>query len=98
MGIDFLKLAQQNLLTFDDDQEHYYIKPTDRHSFVTFPLEDLSGTIAVTIDEYLGLRANYYQFTEDLKGVELYEPPITESENGLDAETIYDTEIVPIEQ
>lgn len=75
MSIDFLKLAEQNLLTFDDEHEHYYVKPVDRHNFITFPLEDLGGTVMVTIDEYLGLRANYYQFTEDLKGIELYEPP-----------------------
>lgn len=75
MSIDFLKLAEQNLLTFDDEHEHYYVKPIDRHNFITFPLEDLGGTVMVTIDEYLGLRANYYQFTEDLKGIELYEPP-----------------------
>lgn len=74
MAIDFLKLAEQNLLTFDDEHEHYYVKPIDRHNFITFPLEDLGGTVMVTIDEYLGLRANYYQFTEDLKGIELYEP------------------------
>lgn len=74
MSIDFLKLAEQNLLTFDDEHEHYYVKPIDRHNFITFPLEDLGGTVMVTIDEYLGLRANYYQFTEDLKGIELYEP------------------------
>ena len=74
MSIDFLKLAEQNLLTFDDEHEHYYVKPVDRHNFITFPLEDLGGTVMVTIDEYLGLRANYYQFTEDLKGIELYEP------------------------
>ena len=75
MAIDFLKLAEQNLLTFDDEHEHYYVKPIDRHNFITFPLEDLGGTVMVTIDEYLGLRTNYYQFTEDLKGIELYVPP-----------------------
>ena len=74
MAVDFLKLAEQNLLTFDDEHEHYYVKPIDRHNFITFPLEDLGGTVMVTIDEYLGLRANYYQFTEDLKRIELYEP------------------------
>ena len=74
MSIDFMKLAEQNLLTFDDEHEHYYVKPIDRHNFITFPLEDLGGTVMVTIDEYLGLRANYYQFTGALKGIELYEP------------------------
>lgn len=74
MAIDFLRLAQQNMLTFDDAHEHYYVKPIDRHNFITYPLEDLSGTVMVTVDEYLGLRAAYYQFSEDLTGIEVYEP------------------------
>lgn len=85
MAVDFLKLAEQNSLTFDDEHERYYVKPIDRHNFITFPLEDLGGTVMVTIDEYLGLRANYYQFTEDLKGIELYELPpvfVQEDDNG----------------
>lgn len=82
MSIDFITLAQQNLLTFDDERKHFYIKPVSRHEYIAYPLEDLSGTILVTLDEYLGLRANYYQFTEDLKGIELYEPE-QESETDL---------------
>lgn len=76
MAIDFLRLAQQNMLTFDDAHEHYYVKPIDRHNFITYPLEDLSGTVMVTVDEYLGLRAAYYQFSEDLTGIEVYEPEL----------------------
>ncbi len=72
MAIDFLRLAQQNMLTFDDEHEHFYVKPIDKHNFITYPLEDLSGTVMLTVDEYLGLRANYYQFTEDLTDIELY--------------------------
>lgn len=81
MQIDFLRLAQQNMLTFDNEQEHFYVKPIDKHNFITYPLEDLSDTVMLTVDEYLGLRANYYQFTDDLKAVELYE-------NELDTETV----------
>jgi hypothetical protein len=72
MQIDFLRLAEQNRLTFDDEHEHFYVKPIDKHNFITYPLEDLSGTVMLTVDEYLGLRANYYQFTEDLTGIEVY--------------------------
>lgn len=72
MAIDFLRLAQQNILTFDDEHKHFYVKPIDRHNFITYPLEDLSGTVMLTVDEYLGLRENYYQFTEDLTGIEIY--------------------------
>lgn len=74
MNIDFIRLAEQNRLTFDDEHEHFYVKPIDKHNFITYPLEDLSSTVMLTVDEYLGLRANYYQFTEDLKGIELYVP------------------------
>lgn len=74
MNIDFTKFAEQNMLTYNDDKTRVFVKPTDMHSFTAYPLEDLGGTVMVTIDEYLGLLANYYQFTEDLKGIELYEP------------------------
>ena len=74
MNIDFTKFAEQNMLTYNDSKTRVFVKPIDRHNFTAYPLEDLGGTVMVTIDEYLGLRANYYQFTEDLKGIELYEP------------------------
>lgn len=73
MQIDFLKLAQQNLLTYDDAHEHFYVKPISQHEYTTYPLESLDGTVKVTLEEYLGLRSNYYQFTEDLNGLELYQ-------------------------
>lgn len=82
MRIDFIRLAEQNRLTFDDEHEHFYVKPIDRHNFTTYPLEDLSGTVMLTVDEYLGLRANYYQFTEDLTSIELYEPQTEQFDSG----------------
>lgn len=82
MRIDFIRLAEQNRLTFDDEHEHFYVKPIDRHNFTTYPLEDLSGTVMLTVDEYLGLRANYYQFTEDLTSIELYEPQTEQVDSG----------------
>lgn len=81
MSINFITLAKQNSLTFDEEQEHFYIKPLSRHEYTTYPLPDLSDTILVTLDEYLGLRANYYQFTEDLRGLELYTPKEAEEEH-----------------
>lgn len=88
MSIDFLKLAEQNLLTFDDEHEHYYVKPVDRHNFTAYPLEDLSGVVALTLEEYLGLRTNYYQFNEQLTGIEEYvaEEESTD-ETALDGDT-----------
>lgn len=71
MEIDFLTLAQQNRLTYNDEHTHYYVHPTDKHNYTTFPLDDLEGTVLLTMEEYLGLRAGYYQFTDDLNGIEL---------------------------
>lgn len=82
MAIDFMTLAQQNRLTYTDDKTRVYVKPLDRHNFITYPLEDLSGTVLVTLEEYLGLRVHYYQFNENLNGLELYVAPqeLTEDE------------------
>ncbi len=88
MQIDFLRLAEQNRLTFDDEHEHFYVKPIDRHNFITYPLEDLSGTVMLTVDEYLGLRANYYQFSEDLTGIEVYEPETEVEVTEYNADTL----------
>lgn len=72
MKIDFTKFAEQNMLTYNDSKTLVFVKPTNRHDFISYPLEDLSGTVALTIEEYLGLRTNYYQFNEQLTGIEEY--------------------------
>lgn len=72
MNIDFTKFAEQNMLTYNDDKTRVFVKPTDRHNFTAYPLEDLSGVVALTLEEYLGLRTNYYQFNEQLTGIEEY--------------------------
>nr|DAG83018.1 MAG TPA: hypothetical protein [Caudoviricetes sp.] len=72
MNIDFTKFAEQNMLTYNDDKTRVFVKPTDRHNFTAYPLEDLSGVVALTLEEYLGLRTNYYQFNEQLNGIEEY--------------------------
>lgn len=72
MKIDFTKFAEQNMLTYNDSKTFVFVKPTSRHDFISYPLEDLSGTVALTIEEYLGLRTNYYQFNEQLTGIEEY--------------------------
>lgn len=50
--------------------------------------EDLSGVVALTLEEYLGLRTNYYQFNEQLTGIEEYvaEEESTD-ETALDGDT-----------
>lgn len=72
MNIDFTKFAEQNMLTYNDEKTKVFVKPTDRHNFTAYPLEDLSGVVALTLEEYLGLRTNYYQFNEQLTGIEEY--------------------------
>lgn len=72
MIIDFLTLAQQNMLTYNDEKTHFYVKPIDKHNYTSYPLENLDNTVLLTAEEYLGLRANYYQFNDNLTGIELY--------------------------
>lgn len=88
MKIDFTKFAEQNMLTYNDSKTLVFVKPTSRHDFISYPLEDLSGTVALTIEEYLGLHTNYYQFNEQLTGIEEYvaEEESTD-ETALDGDT-----------
>ena len=55
MNINFTKFAEQNMLTYNDSKTRVFVKPTDRHNFTSYPLEDLSGVVALTLEEYLGL-------------------------------------------
>lgn len=66
--IDIEILKKQNNLTINDDG-YIYIKPQDEINYSTFPLEDLDGCLALSLDEYLGLRVGYYRFNEDLNGL-----------------------------
>lgn len=70
MDIEILK--KQNNLTINDDGL-IYIKPTDQYNYVTFPIEDLGGCLALTPNDYVLLKAGYYRFTEDLLGLEINE-------------------------
>lgn len=69
--IDFNIIKQQNRLVTKD--EKILIKPMGRYEYTTFPLDDLEGVILITLEEYLGLRSNYYRFNETLTGLELNE-------------------------
>lgn len=89
MNIDFTKFAEQNMLTYNDNKTRVFVKPTGRHNFTAYPLEDLSGVVALTLEEYLGLRTNYYQFNEQLNGIEEY---VAEEENPEEAILDEDTE------
>lgn len=71
--IDIRILQEQNNLTINDDG-YIYVKPQDEFNFITFPLEDLEGCLALSLDEYLGLRAGYYKFNEDLTELVINEP------------------------
>lgn len=67
--IDFEIIKKQNNLITNNGL--IYVKPIDEYQFITFPIEDLSGALAITLEQYLGLRANYYKFNKDLNGLEI---------------------------
>lgn len=69
--IDFETIKKQNNLITDGDK--IIIKPSDQHNYITYPIEDLTGALFITLEEYLGLRANYYRFNKELTGLELNE-------------------------
>ena len=60
MNIDFTKFAEQNMLIYNDDKTRVFVKPTGRHSFTAYPLEDLSGVVALTLEEYAAEEENPY--------------------------------------
>lgn len=68
--IDIEILKNQNNLTINDDGL-IYIKPTDQYNYVTYPIEDLGGCLALTPNDYVLLKAGYYRITEDLLGLEI---------------------------
>ena len=68
MDIEILK--EQNKLTINDDGL-IYVKPIDQHNYITYPLEDLGGCLALTPNDYVLLKAGYYRITEDLTGLEI---------------------------
>ena len=69
--IDFETIKKQNNLVTEGDK--IIVKPIGRYDFDTYPLNDLAGAIFITLEEYLGLKANYYRFNETLTGLELNE-------------------------
>ena len=72
MNIDFETIKQQNnLITIGDK---IFVKPLSKYNYVTYPIEELEGTILVTLEEYLGLRVNYYCFNDNLTGLEITVP------------------------
>ena len=89
--IDLQILKKQNDLLIDDDGL-IMVKPTDRHNFETFPLQDLAGCLRLTIEEYLGLRAGYYRFNENLNGLEISEKQNTQYSNGVLSDAIKENE------
>lgn len=70
MDIEILK--KQNNLTISDDGL-IYVKPLENGGFITYPLEDLGGCLALTPNDYLLLKAGYYKITEDLLSLEINE-------------------------
>lgn len=70
MDIEILK--KQNNLTISDDG-FIYVKPTDQYNYLTYPIEDLGGALALTPEEYVLLKAGYYRINKELIGLEINE-------------------------
>lgn len=69
MNIDETVLKEQNNLIVGDNGE-IYVKPTES-GWITYPIEDLSNSIALTPEEYVLLKAGYFKINKDKNGVEL---------------------------
>lgn len=70
MDIEILK--KQNNLTINDDGL-IYVKPIDQNNYVTYPIDDLGGCLALTPNDYVLLKAGYYRISEDLTKIEINE-------------------------
>ncbi len=80
--IDLVKLKSQNKLTTNGNM--IYVLPNNRIDFTTYPLGDLVGCIAVTQEEYLGLRVGYYRFNASLCGLEYNDGTIDQDGNAIE--------------
>jgi hypothetical protein len=78
--MDFEELVKENLLTITPSG-YVRVKPQDRYSFTTFPVDEYD-CILLTPEEYVGLLDNTYMFDEHLKGVVKYVDPYF-AENAL---------------
>ena len=67
--MEFEKFRKEHKLTINSNGK-IYIKPLDRHNFISFPLNDLSGCVEVSFKEYIDLAFRKYRFTEDLTAIE----------------------------
>lgn len=70
--MDIKILRKQNNLTISGDGL-IYVKPINKYDYITYPLEDLGGCLALTPNDYVLLKAGYYRFTEDLLSLEINE-------------------------
>ena len=68
MDLEILK--KQNRLTINDDGL-VYIRPINVNNFITYPLDDFKGCLAITPEDYVLLKAGYYRFNIDLTELEI---------------------------
>ena len=57
-------LTKQNNLLVRDNL--IFVQPIDEYCYITYPINDLTKCLRITLEQYLGLRANYYKFNEKL--------------------------------
>lgn len=65
-------LKEQNNLTVSDDGL-IYVQPNENGGWKTYPLEELAGCLALTPEEYVLLKAGYYEFNPELNGLQVRE-------------------------
>lgn len=68
--MEIKKLKERYKLTTNEDETLIYLKPLDKYSFVTYPLDNLEKPfLQVSVEEYIGLMLRIYKFSEDLLSV-----------------------------
>lgn len=70
--IDLEILKKQNNLIISDNGL-IFVKPIDQYNYITYPIEDLGGCLALTPNEYVLLKAGYYRINKKLIGLEINE-------------------------
>lgn len=65
------ELKKSNIINYTEDGKILII-PLSQYEFQTNPLN--GEFIEITEDEYIGLKMRVYQFSKDLKSVEIFNP------------------------
>lgn len=62
-------IKEKMRLTTSDDQSRIFVVPIDKFNYITFPIEDLSKAVAISLDDFIKLRFGIVCFSDDLKSL-----------------------------